>query len=50
MDILSCLKGIVFVRLVDDSSYNKTGDKLFELFDKFMEKIRVENVVQDSKL
>jgi len=36
----------MFVESVDASSYVKTGEKIFELLDKFVERIGEENVVQ----
>ncbi|XP_028125745.1 uncharacterized protein LOC114322598 [Camellia sinensis] len=39
-------RGTMFVESVDASSYSKDGQKLFELLDKFVEKVGKENVVQ----
>ncbi|KAJ0902228.1 putative ribonuclease H-like superfamily [Helianthus annuus] len=39
-------KGTVFMESVDASSYMKTGEKVFELLDGFMERIGEQNVVQ----
>ncbi|KAM0036331.1 putative HAT dimerization domain, ribonuclease H-like superfamily [Helianthus debilis subsp. tardiflorus] len=39
-------KGTVFMDSVDASSYMKTGEKVFELLDKFVERIGEKNVVQ----
>ncbi|XP_028078601.1 uncharacterized protein LOC114280432 [Camellia sinensis] len=36
----------MFVESVNASSYSKDGQKLFELLDKFVEKVGKENVVQ----
>ncbi|CAL5365059.1 unnamed protein product [Camellia sinensis] len=44
--LVNCLRGTVFVESVDASSYSKDGQKLFELLDKFVEKVGKENVVQ----
>ncbi|XP_022019609.2 uncharacterized protein LOC110919653 [Helianthus annuus] len=39
-------KGTVFMESVDASSYMKTGEKVFELLDGFVERIGEQNVVQ----
>ncbi|GMP99210.1 hypothetical protein CsSME_00046772 [Camellia sinensis var. sinensis] len=44
--LVNCPRGTMFVELVDASSYSKDGQKLFELLDKFVEKVGKENVVQ----
>lgn len=36
----------MFVKSVDASAYMKTGEKLFELLDSFVEEIEEHNVVQ----
>ncbi|TXG57054.1 hypothetical protein EZV62_018367 [Acer yangbiense] len=44
--LINCPKGSMFIKSVDALSYAKTGEKMFELLSKFMEKIGVNNVVQ----
>ena len=44
--LANCPRGTMFVESVDASSYSKDGQKLFELLDKFVEKVGKENVVQ----
>lgn len=44
--LVNSAKGTVFMESVDASGYMKTGEKVFELLDKFVEKIGEENVVQ----
>lgn len=44
--LVNCPRGTMFVESVDASSYSKDGQKLFELLDKFVEKVGKENVVQ----
>ncbi|XP_065865459.1 uncharacterized protein [Euphorbia lathyris] len=39
-------KGTVFIKFVDASDYSKTGEKLYELFDRMVLKIGEKNVVQ----
>ena len=39
-------KGTIFIESVDASDYAKTGDKMFELLDGFVERIGEANVVQ----
>ena len=39
-------KETMFIESVAALAYSKTGEKLFELLDKFIEKIGEENVVQ----
>ena len=39
-------KGTVFMESIDASSFVKSGQKMFELLDKFVQKIGPENVVQ----
>lgn len=39
-------KGTVFMESVDASSYMKTGEKVFELLDSFVERVGEQNVVQ----
>jgi len=38
--------GTMFVKSIDDSNFVKTGEKLFEMLDSFVEEIGEENVVQ----
>ena len=44
--LVNNLKGTVFIESIDASSYVKSGQKMFELLDKFIQKIRPENVIQ----
>ena len=44
--LVNCPRGTMFVEAVDASGYSKDGRKLFELLDKFVEKVGKENVVQ----
>ncbi|XP_073046708.1 uncharacterized protein [Primulina eburnea] len=39
-------KGSMFIESVDASSYSHTGEKMFELLDKFVQKVGVNNIVQ----
>ncbi|GKV34703.1 hypothetical protein SLEP1_g43053 [Rubroshorea leprosula] len=44
--LVNCTAMTMFMESVDASSYTKIRDKLYELLDAFVEKIREENVVQ----
>ena len=37
--IISCFLGIMFVNLIDASSFMKSREKIYEFLDKFMEEI-----------
>ncbi|XVE61824.1 hypothetical protein DITRI_Ditri06bG0070300 [Diplodiscus trichospermus] len=39
-------RGLVFLESIDASDYAKIGEKMFELFDKFVERVGEANVVQ----
>ncbi|XP_075473835.1 uncharacterized protein LOC142504876 [Primulina tabacum] len=39
-------KGSMFIESVDASSYSHTGEKMFELLDKFVQKVGLNNIVQ----
>ena len=44
--LVNSAKGTVFMKSVDASAYMKTGEKIFELLDNFVEKVGEKNVVQ----
>ncbi|XP_027350930.1 uncharacterized protein LOC113861986 isoform X1 [Abrus precatorius] len=44
--LVNCPTGSMFVKSIDASAYMKTGEKLFELLDSFVEEIGEKNVVQ----
>ena len=44
--LVNCSLGTQFVRSVDASEYMKTGQKIFELLDSFVEEIGEKNVIQ----
>ncbi|GKU88834.1 hypothetical protein SLEP1_g3051 [Rubroshorea leprosula] len=44
--LVNCPAGTMFVESVDASSYMKTGDRLYELLDAFVERIGEKNVIQ----
>ncbi|XP_040873455.1 uncharacterized protein [Glycine max] len=44
--LVNCSLGTQFVRSVDASEYMKTGQKVFELLDSFVEEIGEKNVIQ----
>ena len=44
--LVNCPVGTMFMESIDDSSFRKTGEKTFELLDKFVERIGEKNVVQ----
>lgn len=44
--LVNCSLGTQFVRSVDASEYMKTGQKIFELLDSFVEEIEEKNVIQ----
>ena len=44
--MVNCPNGTMFVKSVDASAYMKTGEKVYELLDSFVEEIGEKNVVQ----
>ena len=44
--LVNCPKESMFIKSMDTSSYNKDGQKLFELLDKYVELVGEANVVQ----
>ena len=44
--LVNCPIGTMFMESIDASSFMKTGEKTFELLDKFVERIGEKNVVQ----
>ena len=44
--LINSPKGSMFIESVDASSYAKTGEKMFELFSKVVDKFGPSNVVQ----
>ena len=44
--LVNCPRGTMFVESVDASEYSKTGEKLYELLNQFVDKIGEGNVVQ----
>ncbi|RVW25217.1 hypothetical protein CK203_105966 [Vitis vinifera] len=44
--LVNCSKGIMFMQSIDASSMIKTGEKMFELLDKWVEQVDEENVIQ----
>ena len=44
--MVNCTKGTMFVESIDASSIVKTGEKIYEMLDSFVEKIGEDNVVQ----
>ncbi|KAL2320021.1 hypothetical protein Fmac_028990 [Flemingia macrophylla] len=44
--LVNCSLGTMFVKSVDASEYTKTGEKVFELLNSFVEEIGEKNVVQ----
>lgn len=44
--LVNCPAGTMFVKSIDASSYVKTGEKMFELLDSFVEHVGEANVVQ----
>ncbi|XP_059669339.1 uncharacterized protein LOC132314495 [Cornus florida] len=44
--LVNCPKGTMFIQSVDASSYSKTGEKMFDLLNKFVQQIGVSNVIQ----
>ena len=44
--LVNCPIGTMFMESIDASSFMKTGEKTFELLDKFVECIGEKNVVQ----
>ena len=44
--LVNCSKGTMFMESIDDSLMIKTGEKMFELLDKWMNQVGEENVVQ----
>ena len=43
---MNCSKGIMIMESINASSMIKTGDKMFELLDKWVDRVGEENVVQ----
>src|SRR5436189_6058990 len=43
--LVNCPRGTMFVESVDASEYSKTGEKLYELLNKFVDKIDKGNMV-----
>ena len=44
--LVNCPRGTMFIKSVDASGYVKTGEKIFELLNSFVEEIGEQNVVQ----
>ena len=44
--LVNCFKGTMFMESINPSSMIKTGDKIFELLDKWVDQVGEENVVQ----
>ena len=44
--LVNCSKGTMFMESINASSMIKTGDKMFELLDKWVYQVGEENVVQ----
>ena len=44
--LVNCSKGTIFMESIYASSMIKTGDKMFELLDKWVDQVGEENVVQ----
>ena len=44
--LVNCSKGTMFMQSIDASSMIKTGEKMFELLDKWVEQVSKENVIQ----
>ncbi|RVW79581.1 hypothetical protein CK203_051710 [Vitis vinifera] len=44
--LVNCSKGTMFMQSIDASSMIKTGEKMFELLDKWVEQVSEENVIQ----
>ena len=44
--LVNCSKGTMFMESINASSMIKTGDKMFELLDKWVDQVGEENVVQ----
>ncbi|RVW36765.1 hypothetical protein CK203_101561 [Vitis vinifera] len=44
--LVNCSKGTMFMQSIDASSMIKTGEKMFELLDKWVEQVGEENVIQ----
>nr|CAN68338.1 hypothetical protein VITISV_025979 [Vitis vinifera] len=44
--LVNCSKGTLFMQSIDASSMIKTGEKMFELLDKWVEQVGEENVIQ----
>ena len=44
--LVNCSKGIMITESINASSMIKTGDKMFELLDKWVDRVGEENVVQ----
>ncbi|CAL9075803.1 unnamed protein product [Musa textilis] len=44
--LINCSLGTMFVKSIDASSFVKSGDKIYDLLDKFVEEIGEQNIVQ----
>ena len=44
--LVSCSKGTMFMQSINASSMIKTGEKMFELLDKWVEQVGEDNVIQ----
>ena len=44
--LVNCSKGTMFMESINASSMIKTGEKMFELLDKWVDQVGEENVVQ----
>ncbi|KAL4653643.1 hypothetical protein ACB092_01G319700 [Castanea dentata] len=44
--LVNCSKGSMFIKSIDASPYMKTGERMFQLLDSMVEKIRKDKVVQ----
>ena len=44
--LVNCSKGTMFMESINSSSMIKTGEKMFELLDKWVDQVGEENVVQ----
>lgn len=44
--MVNCTKGTIFVESIDASSIVKTGERIYQMLDSFVEKIGEANVVQ----
>ena len=44
--MVNCSLGTMFVKSIDASSFVKSGDKIYDLLDNFVEEIGEQNIVQ----